>query len=128
MTILTTSSFAPVPKPAPSASPQRLGTAAAAIAAAPVPATESIPRQVQAVAPQLEQVQRAIERLRQSIKPALANSLEFQIDQSTGKTIVKILDSETNTVVRQIPSEEILTIARALDRMQGRGGLLQEQA
>ena len=75
-----------------------------------------------------EQVQRAIERLKQSIKPSLANSLEFEIDQSTGKTLVKILDRETRALVRQIPSEEILTIARALDRLRGRGGLVTHQA
>ena len=75
-----------------------------------------------------EQVQRAIERLKQSIKPSLANSLEFEIDQSTGKTLVKILDRETRALVRQIPSEEILTIAHALDRLRGRGGLVTHQA
>ena len=74
------------------------------------------------------QVQRAIESLKQSIKPSLANSLEFEIDQSTGKTLVKILDRETRALVRQIPSEEILTIARALDRLRGRGGLVTHQA
>ena len=75
-----------------------------------------------------EQVQRAIERLKQSIKPSLANSLEFEIDQSTGKTLVKILDRETRALVRQIPSEEILTIAHGLDRLRGRGGLVTHQA
>lgn len=77
---------------------------------------------------QLERVQRAIDQLKQSIKPTLANSLEFEIDQGSGKTVVKILDRETNAVVRQIPSEEMLAIARALEQMQGRGGLLQNRA
>jgi flagellar protein FlaG len=77
---------------------------------------------------QLEQVQRAIEQLKQSIKPALANSLEFDIDQSTGKTVIKIMDVETSRLIRQIPSEEMLIIAEALDRMQGRGGLVKQQA
>ena len=78
-------------------------------------------------APAMDEVQRALDLLRQSIKPVLANSLEFQIDQSNGKTIVKVIDTESSAVVRQIPSEELLTIARALDRMQGKGGLVGQE-
>lgn len=86
------------------------------------------PLRAEAVAHGLQQVQEAIGRLKQSIKPALANKLEFQIDESTGRTLIKVLDTETNTVVRQIPSEEIMAIAHAIDRMQGRGGLIRQQA
>lgn len=98
---------------------------------APAPAAKvavDVPQQNTSVQPQLEQVQQAIERVKQSIKPSLGNSLDFQVDQSTGKTVVRITDLTTNTLVRQIPSEEMLTIARALDAMQGRGGLLKGQA
>lgn len=125
MTILTTSSINPVARTASSGTVQRSNSTLA-----PVKVVEELPTPVQAqtAAPQLEEVQHAIERLKQSIKPTLANSLEFQIDQSTGKTLVKILDKETNSVVRQIPCEEMLTIARALDRMQGNGGFVKQQA
>lgn len=125
MTILTPSRLSTTPPTAP-VSPRHLAVAPASSTQPADPAASAM--QAQAAAPQLEEVQHAIERLKQSIKPALANSLEFQIDQSTGKTLIKITDKETNTVVRQIPSEEMLTIARALDRMQGRGGLVKQQA
>lgn len=49
----------------------------------------------------------------------IANNLEFSIDDDTGKTVVKVMDTATKEVIRQIPSEEILEIARALDRLQG---------
>lgn len=98
-------------------------------AVAPTPVVKpEVPQQSSSVQPQLEQVQQAIERVKQSIKPPLGNSLDFQVDQSTGKTVVRITDLTTNTLVRQIPSEEMLTIAKALDAMQGRGGLLKGQA
>lgn len=130
MTILTTSGITSIAPSVSTGSTQRVRIAEPAMATAPltVPETVAVPAQVQAAASKLEQVQRAIDRLKQSIKPALANSLEFQIDQSTGKAVVMILDKETNTIVRQIPSEEVLSIAQALDRMQGRGGLVRQQA
>jgi flagellar protein FlaG len=131
MTILTTNSVSaqvPLVPPVSAGSTQRIRNIEPASAAVQTTEAASPPVQAQAATIQLEQVQSALARLKQSIKPALANSLEFQIDQSTGKTLVKILDTETNTVVRQIPSEELLIIARALDQMQGRGGLVQQEA
>lgn len=92
------------------------------------PAVEAAFEPAQRTASKLEQTQMAIERVKQSIKPALANTLEFEIDQSTGKTVVKITDITTNSLVRQIPSEEMLIIAHALDNMQGRGGLVKQKA
>lgn len=46
-------------------------------------------------------------------------TLQFQIDPGTKKTIVKVVDTASNTVLRQVPSQEMLDIAQALDRMQG---------
>jgi flagellar protein FlaG len=33
--------------------------------------------------------------------------------------VVRVVDTETNEVVRQIPNEDARAIARALDRLQG---------
>jgi flagellar protein FlaG len=52
------------------------------------------------------------------VKPASA-SIEFALDEDSGRTIVKMVDTETNEVVRQFPSEEALAISKALDRLQG---------
>jgi flagellar protein FlaG len=52
------------------------------------------------------------------IKP-LNNSLQFNIDDDTGKTVVKVIDTATKEVIRQFPSEEMLSIAKAIDKMQG---------
>ena len=37
----------------------------------------------------------------------------------TGKTIIKVVDTATDTVIRQIPSEEAIAIAKSIDKMQG---------
>lgn len=50
---------------------------------------------------------------------AVNNSLNFSVDDSTGKTIVKVIDSSTKEVIKQFPSEEMLSIAKALDGIKG---------
>ncbi len=45
--------------------------------------------------------------------------LEFSIDKDSGKTIVKVMDSATNEVIRQIPSEELVTLAKNMHKMEG---------
>lgn len=44
----------------------------------------------------------------------ISRDLQFQVDKQTGSTIVTVLDHETQEVIRQIPSEEIVAIARHL--------------
>jgi flagellar protein FlaG len=44
-------------------------------------------------------------------------SVQFSIDGD--KTIVKVIDTETNRVIRQIPSEEAIAISKSLDKLQG---------
>jgi flagellar protein FlaG len=65
-----------------------------------------------------EQMQMAVAEIRKAIAP-VARNLQFSIDKETGKTIVRIVDAETNEVIRQIPGDEVIAIARAIDRMQG---------
>ncbi|OQA33330.1 MAG: flagellar protein FlaG [Betaproteobacteria bacterium ADurb.Bin341] len=65
-----------------------------------------------------EQLENAVEAVQKFIEP-LASNLQFSIDEETGIRIVKVVDAATKEVIRQIPSEEILQIAKALDRLQG---------
>jgi flagellar protein FlaG len=51
---------------------------------------------------------------------ALSQNVEFSVDDSTEhRTIVRIVDQQTREIIRQMPSEEALQIAKGLDRMQG---------
>ncbi|MEQ8514153.1 MAG: flagellar protein FlaG [Chromatocurvus sp.] len=43
-------------------------------------------------------------------------SLQISVDKSLGSTIITVLDSETDEVVRQIPQEEIVAVARFLEQ------------
>lgn len=50
---------------------------------------------------------------------SVSTNIQFTLDRDTGRTIVKMVDSQTEEVLRQIPSEEMLAISRSIDRMQG---------
>lgn len=50
---------------------------------------------------------------------SINSALQFSVDDSTGSTVVKVIDQLSNEVIRQIPSEEMLEIAKALDRISG---------
>jgi len=42
------------------------------------------------------------------------SDLLFQVDESSGHTFFKVVDAKTQEVIRQVPSEEILAMARKL--------------
>ena len=68
--------------------------------------------------PTPEQVAEAIATANKALQ-SISSSVEFSLDSSTGKTVIRIVDSGNQQVIRQIPSEEMLAIARAVDRLQG---------
>ena len=68
--------------------------------------------------PTKEEVREASKEIQQSVANNSTN-LQFSVDEDTGRTIVSVIDTETRQVVRQIPSEEVMRMSRALGRMQG---------
>ncbi len=55
----------------------------------------------------------------QEAAEAAGANLQFTIDKDSGKTIVKVVDSQTSEVIRQIPSEELLALARSMSKTEG---------
>jgi flagellar protein FlaG len=60
----------------------------------------------------------AISSVEEYIKP-FNNRLEFNVDEDVGRVVVKVVDKETDEVLLQVPSEEMLAIAKALDNIKG---------
>ncbi len=75
--------------------------------------------------PTQAEVEKAVATANNALKQADSDR-EFAVDTSTGKTIVRIVDSSTRQVIRQFPSEETLAITRTIDHFQGL--LLKEKA
>ncbi|MBZ9556973.1 MULTISPECIES: flagellar protein FlaG [unclassified Modicisalibacter] len=57
----------------------------------------------------------------QRINAVMRNyGVEFEIQEYDSRVITRIVDRESGDTIRQIPSEEVLRIARSLAEMQGR--------
>ena len=52
-------------------------------------------------------------------------ALEFSVDEDSGKTVITVVDSETDMVIRQIPSAEALELAQRMQELQS--GLIKTQ-
>jgi len=76
----------------------------------------AVPARSEAIKP--EQVEAAVNQIQQFTQ-ALTQNLKFSIDEDTGKTVIKIVDVQTQEVIRQMPSEEAIKIASALGKIQG---------
>lgn len=49
-------------------------------------------------------------------------SLSFMVDEASGKSIIKVMDKNTEQLIRQIPSEELLKVAQDIKRLQNEMG------
>lgn len=64
------------------------------------------------------ELQKAVEHINRTLDIE-RNSLQFEVDADTGKTVVRLIDKHTGDVLRQVPSEEVLAIARAIPPISG---------
>ncbi len=84
---------------------------APAVAAAP-------PKQAAAATADPAALQQLADKLTQTIGMT-GQQVQFSVDNDTGKTVLRVTDAESGAVLRQIPGDEALSMARILDRMQG---------
>lgn len=64
----------------------------------------------------LQEVTKLAEKLKENIQN-VHRDLVFSVDKKLGKIVVKVVDSQTHEVIRQIPSEEMLALAHNMDKM-----------
>jgi flagellar protein FlaG len=80
------------------------------------PSGESLPVPEPAQAAQAVDVATAVARLNE-LMTSHRRSLRFEIDASSGRTVITVINDATNEVVRQIPPPELLKIAHNLDEL-----------
>ena len=75
-----------------------------------------------------ESLRDAVTRAQDALPPA-ARDIAFSLNEKADRVVIKIIDRESEEVIRQIPSEEFLKIAEALNEQieDIRAGLLIEQ-
>ncbi len=57
----------------------------------------------------VEQARKSIEHFVHSMK----RELEFAVDEASGRTVITVRNKETGELIRQIPSDEVIALARA---------------
>lgn len=95
-----------------------------------MPKSKTAPAEKPAVAakgaPSADQLQRMVDKANK-VMDKTSSSLEFTVDNATNKTVVKVMEATSGKLIMQFPSEEMLSITRAIDQAQ-KGALLKEKA
>lgn len=63
-----------------------------------------------------EPVEAAASSLREFVQ-SIRRNLNFDVDDSSGRVVVQVTDSESGDVIRQIPSEDALKLAESLSEI-----------
>lgn len=97
-------------------------TGAPVLGAEPPRATRAVAasalEQPKSVARDPERVAQAVAAINRALA-AHSRGVEFSVDPDTHQTVVRILDLQTKEVIRQMPSEDALAIARSIESVQG---------
>jgi len=76
--------------------------------------------------PNPAQVKAALDNINKTLKQSSIN-LQFNVDTTTKRPVIKMIDGETGDVIRQFPTEDALAISRSIDKIQ-QGLLLKQKA
>lgn len=80
--------------------------------------------------PSQESVEQAVVQLSDFVQN-VARELQFQVDDASGYTLITVRDSDTDEVIRQIPSEEVVALAQYIAESGGypvKGALLNSES
>jgi flagellar protein FlaG len=75
--------------------------------------------------PTREQVEQAAARVKEVLRGSTSR-LEIEIDHDLHKAIIKVFNGESGEIIRQIPSQELLDLAKYFD--ESKGLLIRERA
>jgi len=101
------------------------GAPAVAHSAPAAPATQAAPAvKAKAPAPRIDplelhrQLEDAVAELNRQTEHS-GVSLTFSIDDSIGRSIVKVVNKDTGELVRQIPNEAVIRVAHSIESLKG---------
>ena len=58
-----------------------------------------------------EELQNVVKRLNENVQ-MVNRDLQFSVDEQSGRSVIRVVNAETQELVRQIPSEEVLRISQ----------------
>jgi len=65
-----------------------------------------------------QQIKEALQQLNDAMKSSGQN-LAFSKDSASGRTVIRVTNTETGELVRQIPNETLLKVARSIEEFKG---------
>lgn len=63
-----------------------------------------------------EELEDIVEQIQDAVK-VMQRNLNFSVHDTTGTTVVKVMDAGSGEVIRQMPTEDALKLAERLDEM-----------
>jgi len=63
-------------------------------------------------------VQQSLEEINK-VMAGLSISVQFKIDLDYKELIVKVVDQDTGKLIRQMPTEEVVKLSKAMDNLKG---------
>ena len=85
-----------------------------------VPASKPVPeaREGELEKPSAKQVQQSLDDINK-VMASFSISVQFKIDPDYKELIVKVVDQDTGKLIRQIPTEEVVKMSKAMDNLKG---------
>lgn len=75
-------------------------------------------RQAEAGRADAEQVRQSLREINK-VMNALSISVQFEMDPDLNVAVISVVDQQSGKVIRQLPSEDALRVAKALDNLKG---------
>ena len=63
-----------------------------------------------------DEVKAAVEQMK-DFAQVMSRQLQFDVDDDSGRTVIRVLDKDSGHVIRQIPSEEVLALAKHMKEL-----------
>ena len=109
-----------VVSPAKSAKPDAVDAVESAVTHKDIKATEEVALVGQQQAREIDEAElnQAVKQINDFVQDIQRN-IEFSVDDDTGRTVIRVYDSSTEELIRQIPNEEVLELAKNLKQNNG---------
>lgn len=65
-------------------------------------------------------VEEALNKVNDAMQ-AWSTGIRFEVDEDTERMVVKLVNNETGDIIRQVPSEAMLKVAKMITQLQGGG-------
>ena len=106
-----------VPPPVVASTSERAAPAAGAKVASAAAAAQSAT--VAAPPARSDEVRKAANQVNEALKGTASSDLQFSVEGENKQVVVRVVDSQTKELIRQIPSEQMVAISKAMDNLSG---------